>query len=69
MHGIEGVSSWITFTWWAILILIAILIIRYFVRRNKHPDEAAALKILKERLDNGEIDAEEYEKLKKRITD
>lgn len=69
MHWVNGVDGWITFTWWTILILIAILIIRYFVKRNMHPEESKALNILKERFAKGEIDKDEFEEKKKHLSD
>ena len=69
MHWMQGINGWISLTWWAVLILIAVLITRYFVKRNKHPEESRALDILKERFAKGEIDREEFEEKKEHITD
>ncbi|MDZ7719923.1 MAG: SHOCT domain-containing protein [Balneolaceae bacterium] len=69
MHWVDGIDSWITLTWWAVLILMVILVTRYFVRRNMHPEENTALEILKKRYAKGEIDKEEFERKKKHISD
>jgi uncharacterized membrane protein len=53
MHWTQGVNGWISFAWWVVLILIAVLITSYFVKRNKHPNESKALEILKERFAKG----------------
>jgi len=54
---------------WILLIVLAYLLIRWFVEQNKtrRGEEKSALDIAKERYAKGEITEEEFEEMKKRL--
>lgn len=54
---------------WIIIIVLAYLLIRWFVEQNKtrRGEEKSALDIAKERYAKGEITEEEFEEMKKRL--
>jgi putative membrane protein len=51
---------------WAIIIIILIFFIKWFAKQSK---DETALDILKKRYARGEIDREEFERIKKDIMD
>jgi len=67
MMGYGGMFFGLLF--WIIIILLAYLLIRWFVEQNKtrRYEEKSALDIAKERYAKGEITEEEFEEMKKRL--
>lgn len=77
MMGYYGNGGWLGFGfgwvfmifWWALIIFGIVALIRLVTRhrRNWMNSEKSALDILKERYAKGEINKEEFEKMKKDI--
>ncbi|MBC8403138.1 MAG: SHOCT domain-containing protein [Candidatus Marinimicrobia bacterium] len=54
--------------WWIVIIAVVIMIVNYVNRSKYHPGTGdTALEILKKRYARGEINQEEFDKMKKEI--
>ena len=67
MMGLGGMLFGLIF--WIIIIVGAYLLIKYLIEQNKvrSGEEKSALDIAKERYAKGEITAEEFEEIKRRL--
>jgi len=75
-HGMHGYGFGYNFWFIALIVLIIILIIIGIMllvknsrNKNEAPTSSTAFKILKERLAKGEIDEDEYDRLKEKLKD
>jgi len=72
MHGYGGFGWLIMIVFWAIIIAVIVLLVRWAMssslRFQSSPRENQAMKILDERYARGEIDREEYEQKRKDLT-
>ncbi len=74
MHGFEGMSSGMGFSWIIGIVVLIVIVITWAITRefniNNKPtptEKKTALEILKERYAQGEINKEEFEKIKQNI--
>ena len=65
-HGLFGGLMMVVF--WGLVIGLIVLGVRRFSGRSDAPSQSSALDILKERYARGEINDEEYQRLKSEIT-
>lgn len=64
-YGFFGVGMMVIF--WGVLIVLAVLAVRWLIERGPGQSRSNALDILKERLAKGEIDPEEYQARRKAL--
>ncbi|OOY05404.1 hypothetical protein B6V73_19105 [Thioclava sp. JM3] len=64
-YGFFGIGMMVIF--WGVLIVLAILAVRWLMERGPSRSQSTALDVLKERLAKGEIDPEEYQARRKAL--
>ncbi len=64
-YGFFGVGMMVVF--WGVLIVLAVLAVRWLMERGPGRSQSTALDILKERLAKGEIDPDEYQARRKAL--
>jgi putative membrane protein len=66
MHDFNSFGGgWMMFFWWFLLIVLVFAAVRTLLNKNKKSNNENSLEILKRRYAKGEIDKEEFEKMKK----
>ncbi len=68
--GFGGVGMIMMVLFWAVIIVVIIFLIKMLAGKDHgrdQPESGSALDILKKRYANGEIDAAEYERIRKEL--
>ncbi len=66
-YGFAGFGWLFMLIWWAVPILIIVVLVRWISGNNGSDRHSSALKILRERYAKGEIDEKEFKEKKRNL--